>query len=166
MGIGELLLRGTIWLSLAAWVVAEWRRGRGDARAGRSAWALGALAALAHAVAAFHFRHGWSHQAALAETARQTAAVTGLDWGGGLIVNYVFLGLWASDAAWWWMSAPTFARRPKALDRAVRGFVLFMFVNGAAVFVVGPLRAVGSLAAVAVVLAWYRGRSAGGVEHG
>src|SRR6185295_15058430 len=109
-------------------------------------WTVGALAALGHSAAAFQVRHGWSQGAALAETARQTAAVTGFDWGGGLYINYLFLALWTADAGWWWLRPATFDRRPKPLDRAVRAFLLFMFVNGAVVFAKGPIRAVGTAA--------------------
>lgn len=168
MKVGDLLIRGTIWLSLLAWVVGEWRRcaGRGTKAAGRREWTAGALAALGHAAAAFHFRHGWSHTAAAAETARQTVAVTGLDWGGGLYVNYLFLAVWTGDAAWWWLNPETFGRRPKALDRAVHTFLLFMFVNGAVVFARGPIRVVGTAAVLAVIAAWYRGRGAESTDHG
>ena len=30
----------------------------------------------------------------------KTAAVTGLNWGGGVFVNYAFLVLWAADVTW------------------------------------------------------------------
>ena len=167
MSIGDVLVRVTIWLSLLAWVAAEWRRGAGPAMkvAGRRAWTVGAVAAVAHTAAAFHFRHRWSHEDALAETARQTLEVTGMDWGGGLFVNYLFVAVWTADAAWWWLHPEAFARRPRSLDEAVRGFLLFMFVNGAVVFAKGPARAAGAAATLAVLVARYRGwkrlRSAG-----
>jgi len=168
MEIGDLLVKGTIWLSLLAWVAAEWARctSRGMEPPGRGAWTVGALAALGHAAAAFHFRHGWSQRAALSETARQTAALTGLDWGGGLYVNYLFLAVWTADACWWWLDPATFDRRPRPLDRAVRAYFLFMFVNGTVVFAKGPIRALGTAAALAVLAAWYRGRNASRIEHG
>jgi hypothetical protein len=166
MEIGDGFVRGTIWLSLLAWAGGEWARCSrgGPAAAGRSAWTVGALAAIAHSAAAFHFRHGWSHKAALVETARQTAAVTGLDWGGGLYVNYLFLAVWTADAAWWWLRPETFDRRPRALDRVVRAFLLFMFLNGAVVFARGPMVAVGAAAVLAVLAAWYRGRNASRIQ--
>jgi hypothetical protein len=166
MEIGDALVRGTIWLSLLAWVAAEWARcsSRGATAAGRSAWIVGALAAVGHSAAAFHFRHAWSHTAAFVETARQTAAVTGLDWGGGLYVNYLFLAVWTADAAWWWVSPATFDRRPRALDRVVRAFILFMFLNGAVVFAKWPMVAVGTAAVLAVLAAWYRGRDASRIQ--
>jgi len=167
MEVGDAFVRGTIWLSLLAWVAGEWSRCASLGKtAGRRAWTVGALAALGHTAAAFHFRHGWSHGAALSETARQTAALTGLDWGGGLYVNYLFLAVWAADAGWWWLNPETFHRRPRPLDRAVRAFPLFMFLNGAVVFGKGSIRAVGTVAVLAVLAAWYRGRRAESGEHG
>lgn len=168
MDLGDALVRGTIWLSLFAWVAGEWARcaSRGTRPAGRSAWTVGALAALGHAAAAFHFRLDWSQQAALTETARQTAAMTGLDWDGGLYINYLFLAVWTADAGWWWLDPETFHRRPKPLDRAVRAFLLFMFLNGAVVFGKGSIRAVGTVAVLAVLAAWYRGRRVESSEHG
>jgi hypothetical protein len=168
MDLSLVAVRLTIWLSVLAWVAAEWRRTSPTAvgTSGRTAWTLGALAALAHAATALHVHHGWSHAAALADTARQTAVVTGLGWGGGLYVNYAFLAVWSADAAWWWRAADTFERRPRGLDGAIRAFVWLMFVNGAFVFVIGSMRWVGAAAALAVLAAWYRGRGRKGREHG
>jgi hypothetical protein len=168
MDAGLLAVRGTIWLSLIAWVIGEWRRtARGASGAsGRGAWTLGALAALVHTALAFHFHHGWSHAAAFADTARQTAAVTGLRWGGGVYVNYAFAAAWTGDVLWWWLAPRSFRHRPRWLDAAVRAFLWFMFVNGAFVFVRGPVRWVGAAAALAVVAAWYRGRGAEDVVDG
>lgn len=160
MEVCVFAVRATIWLSLLAWVVGEWQRTapRASRSSGRAAWTVGALAALVHTALAFHVHHGWSQAAALADTARQTAAVTGLAWGGGLYVNYIFLGAWTADVLWWWHAADSFRRRPRWLDAAVRVFLWFMFVNGAFVFVQGPVRWVGAGAALAVAAAWYRGR--------
>jgi hypothetical protein len=164
----RLAVRLTIWAATLAWVVGEWRRTApaASASAGRMPWTLGAVAALVHVILAFHVHHAWSHAAALADTARQTAAVTGLDWGGGLYVNYAFVALWSADVAWWWLAPRSFAGRPAGLDGAIRLFLWFMFVNGAFVFVRGPMRWAGASAAVAVLAAWYRGRGRKGVVNG
>lgn len=155
----DLALRATIWASLAAWVLAERWRARPAAAASRRAriaWTVGAAAALAHTAVAFHVRHGWSHAAAHADTARQTREVFGTDWGGGLWVNYAFLALWAADVLWWWTAPGRYLARPRALDGALRGFLLFMFLNGAVVFGRGPVRWAGAVALGLVVHAWYR----------
>jgi hypothetical protein len=160
MEAGVLAVRGAIWLALLAWVAAEWQRTARAAHliSGRAAWTLGAVAAVVHTALAFHVHHGWSHAAALADTARQTAAVTGLNWSSGLYVNYAFTAVWMADALWWWADALTFGRRPRSLDAGIRAFLWFMFVNGAFVFVRGPMRWLGACAALAVLFAWYRGR--------
>lgn len=160
MDANVLAVRLTVWAALLAWVIAEWRRTAPAASptSGRWAWTLGALNALVHAALAFHVHHAWSHDAAFADTARQTDAVTGLDWGGGLYVNYAFLGVWTADVVWWWLAPSSYKSRPRPLGAAFRAFLWFMFVNGAFVFARGPLRWVGAGAAVVVAAAWYRGR--------
>lgn len=163
MTVDTAAIRGTIWLAVAAWVAAEWRRTApaASSTSGRTAWTLGASAALVHVVLAFHVHHGWSHAAAMAETARQTAALTGWPWGGGVYFNYVFVLLWSADAGWWWLEPASFHRRARWIGAALRAFLWFLFLNGAFVFVRGPARWLGLLAAAAVVVAWYRGRGAG-----
>jgi hypothetical protein len=161
----ELLLRGTIWLSVLAWTGTECVRLRnpmGSPRSGlaRALWTLGALLAVAHVVLALHFRHGWSQAAAWAETARQTRELLGIGVGWGLLVNYLFVVVWAMDAAWWWRPA-SFAARPRAVDFTIRLFLLFIFVNGTIVFGHGPVRILGASTLIALAVAWYRGRPAG-----
>jgi hypothetical protein len=154
----EILLRGTAWISLAAWAASEWRRSR-------ALFVAGGVALLAHSAVAFHVRYGWSQQAALLDTREQTRAVTGLAFGGGLIVNYLFLLLWLAEIVWWWRSPAGYLARPPLLDRAIRAFFLFMFLNGAVVFASGPVRALGVAAVLAVAWAWYRrGRGEGAVH--
>lgn len=89
---------------------------------------------LIHVACAFEFFYGWSHTTAYRETARQTQALFGVDWGGGLYLNYVFTLLWTGEcvAAW----------RGTSLSRAragVHAFLAFMVVN--ATVVVWVLRA-------------------------
>jgi hypothetical protein len=155
---GELALRGTIWLGVLAWVTAEWRRSaaRAPATAGRFAWTVGAVAAVIHSAVAFHLRHEWSHAAAYLDTARQTAAVIGLNWGGGIFVNYAFLAVWTADVLWWWAAPRRFHHRPRILDAAVRAFLWFMFLNGTVVFAPGRMRWMGAAAVLAVAVAWCR----------
>lgn len=161
--MAEILLRGSIWLSLVAWTAAEWVRlsyrqtGRRE-RMARLLWTAGVALAFVHVGLAFHFRHGWSHASALAETARQTEELLGLAFGGGLYVNYAFLIVWAADTVWWWWRPASFSRRPRALEAAIRLFLLFIFVNGAIVFAHGTVRVLGIVAVMALGVAGYRGR--------
>jgi len=157
---GDVVIRVSIWLSLGAWGLAEWWRARDpkaavDAAGARFAWTLGAGFALLHVLAAFHVHHGWSHAAAVAETARQTEEALGLRVGAGVYANYAFLVVWIADAFWWWLSPASFDDRPRALDAAIRLFLLFMFVSGAIVFPQGLVRIAGVAIVAALAAAWY-----------
>lgn len=161
------LTRGTAWLALTLYAAAEAAEASSRARGRRAARALqtaGCAVFLGHVVAAFHFHHGWSHAAAVEETARQTEALTGLRWGGGLHLNYLFALVWLADVAWRWAAADGWARRPACLAWAVRGWFLFMIVNGAVVFVRGPARWYGLLLCAVLAASW--GRPARAVDRG
>jgi hypothetical protein len=60
-------------------------------------WALGALLAAVHLLAAFHFVHHWSHTLAVLETARRTQAQLGFAVGAGVWFNYAFVAIWWLD---------------------------------------------------------------------
>ncbi len=109
---------------------------------------------IVHAVAVFHYIHHWSQDEALAHTARQTAALTGLHWGGGLYVNYAFISLWAGDAALWWRDRASYEGRSAVSRDILLAIFVFMFVNGGIVFAHGPARAIG-LISVGIVI-WAR----------
>ena len=91
----------------------------------------------------------------MAETARQTEEALGLRVGAGVYANYAFLAVWIADAFWWWLWPASFRGRPRALDAAIRLFLLFMFVNGAIVFARGPVRIAGVAVVAALAAAWY-----------
>jgi hypothetical protein len=94
--------------------------------------------------AAYHFYHNWSHAAAYRETARQTAEVTGLDWGGGLFINYALVIGWVIDVALWRLRGlDAYRKRPRWLAAAWQGFLLFIIFNATVVFKTGPLRWIG-----------------------
>jgi hypothetical protein len=150
-----LVLRGTIWLAVLAWASTEvLKRAGADRRdAARWFWTAGALLLVAHTAAAFELRHGWSHAAALAETARRSSDMTGFASGSGLYLNYLLVVLWVADAAWWWIDPRGYLHRPRKIERTVYGFFLFMFVNGAVVFASGQMRIAGAAAIAAVIAA-------------
>ena len=152
----ELAVRGSIAGATASWALAEWLRWRQPSRGAgaRGAWTAGAALMVLHALAVFHYVHHWSQDAALEHTARQTAALTGLDWGGGLYVNYAFIALWVGDALLWWRDRALYERRSIVLRDTLLAIFLFMFVNGGIVFAQGPAR-LWSIAAVGVV-SWAR----------
>jgi hypothetical protein len=107
MNKGEFLTRLTIWITLAGYFVGVTLyslppQGEKRDRAARIAWTVACLSLLAHFACAFHFYHHWSHDTAYRVTARQTAELFGLDWGGGLYLNYALLVGWVADVVWWW----------------------------------------------------------------
>jgi len=157
--VGALYL--SIWIALALFAVGETgRRGwRGSAAPAWAFWisATGLLLAGVHVALAFEVRHDWSHASALRETARQTSAVYAFDWGGGLYVNYAFLGVWALDLWTWRLSG----RRPRHGVGAgiwiARAFYLVVILNAAVIFAGGMRRALGVLLVTWLVLAWRPG---------
>src|SRR5262245_13001294 len=141
MDIGEILTRWTVRIALVCYVAALALRLTGQRRSyQRLAWTAGCLAYLVHVACAFHFNHGWSHAAALAETARQTEEMFGFSWGGGLYFNYVFTAVWILDVLWWWLDPPWYETRPRWIEWSVQGFLAFMFFNATVVFATGPAR--------------------------
>lgn len=150
-----MLIQVTIWAALLAYTAGEWGRVRTPrASWARVVWTVGALLYAAHVAAAFTFAYRWSHAAAYAHTARQTADLAGLDWGGGIWVNYAFTVVWLAEAIWWWTAPSRYLSRPRPLDLIVRAVFLFMIVNGAVVFVAGPAKWMGVAIVVALCAIW------------
>jgi hypothetical protein len=107
-----------------------------------------------HVLAAFHFEHDWSHSAALKHTAQQTARLTGIDWGGGLYFNYVFLLLWLVDVAMLW----TVASKPSSrLRRSMDLACIFMVLNATVVF--GPRWWIGPVIILGLIAVQLRRRN-------
>jgi hypothetical protein len=142
-------------VALSLWLV---NKGPGGRRAARLAWTAGCIFYLAHVYGAFQYFHGWSHAAAYAETARQTAALFGVDWGGGLYFNYAFTLTWVADVIWWWSNSERYQKRPPWISAAVHAFFAFMFFNGAVVFASGLSRWFGAAATPALLYLWWRSR--------
>jgi hypothetical protein len=161
MSSGEFLTRITIWFTLAAYVlgtayfIANSKR-RWESAA-RLLWTAGCLSLFVHVAFALHYYHGWSQDSVYRETARQTAEVFGIDWGGGMFVNYAVMLTWAADVIWWWTAPESFRRRPMLLTVAWHIFLLFIFFNATVVFVNGPLRWLGmAFCAGLAALCWFR----------
>jgi hypothetical protein len=134
----------TLWSVRAAGLcyataIAAWLTER--PRIARIAWTIGVVSYLCHVAAAFAFYHGWSHQAAYRETARQTAEMLGASWGGGLYFNYLFTIVWVWDAVWVWRCRS----RPRWIAVAVHVFMAFIFFNATVVFGSGWVRGIGIL---------------------
>ena len=138
--IGVLLTRWTVRLAVACYVLrlsvdaTAWRTQRAK-RAALWLWTVGCGLFLMHVLCAFQFYHEWSHFAAYEHTARQTAKVVGIYWGGGLYFNYVFIGVWMGDVAAWWRMGDAYIERPLVYC-AVQSIFAFMIFNSTIVF--GP----------------------------
>ena len=148
METGELWTRWTVRVALMLYVFSLVVRSRSP-RWGRLTWTAGCLAYLMHVACAFEFYHHWSDTDAYAFTARQTAAVVGLDWGGGLYVNYAFTLVWIADVVWWWLRSD--APMP-ALRWIGHGFMGFIAFNATVVFATGFSRWFGIGACILIAL--------------
>ncbi len=160
MNSGEFLTRSTIWISIAAYavgcvVLATTRRPNSD-RWTRLAWTIGCAALITHFISAYHFFHGWSQASAYADTARQTAEVFKIYWGGGLFINYTVAALWFTDVAWWWLAGlDAYRRRPWLITLLWHSFLIFITFNATVVFKDGPIRWIGLFVCVSLVVSWY-----------
>lgn len=162
MNKGEFLTQITIWASLAGYALgAAYLLSRGSRRwesAARWAWTAGCLCLIVHAALAFNYYHSWSHSAAYVETARQTAEVFRIYWGGGLFINYMLILAWLADVVWWWARPESHRNRPRIIDRIWQGFLLFIIFNATVVFKDGVLRWIGLILCAGLILIWWRGR--------
>ena len=163
----------TIWLALLTYVTSEVTRAGlwthenvTSDRWARVYMTISVLCYTAHVLSAFAVHHDWSHAAAYEYTAQVTADFTGVRSGAGIFVNYGFSALWLSETVWWWVSPHTYRSRGGVADRLVRGVFLFMIVNGAVVFVDGPMRWVGAAAVGALIWVWSRSPSTAPGEMG
>lgn len=142
--MGDLLTVWTIRVSAAlylATVLILLRRTRTVSQldAARWLWTLGFILYVEHIVCAFEFVHHWNHAVAYAETARQTAQTVGVEWGGGIYINYLFGLVWGADVLWWWLRPASHARRPLWASAAVHGFLVFIMFNACVVFAPRPM---------------------------
>jgi hypothetical protein len=161
---GELLTRGTIWITLVAYTLGSVifalarRRPRWDS-AVRLAWTTACASLIAHFASAFQFYHGWSQEAAYRDTARQTEELFGLNWGGGLFINYVLLVSWMIDIGWWWVGGlDSYRRRSRLLVVAWHSFLIFIIFNATVVFADGIVRWGGLLICFVLAVSWFGSR--------
>jgi hypothetical protein len=153
MEVGELLTRWTVRVALAFYVAGLASRCFSP-RWSRPAWTAGCVCYLLHVACAFEYYHHWSHADAYEFTARQTAAVVGLDWGGGLYANYAFTLLWLADVVWWWLRHASYLSRPRWIDVVVHGYLGFIAFNATVVFAQGWSRWFGIAACVVLMVTW------------
>jgi hypothetical protein len=98
-------------------------------RQARVLWTIGLIVYLIHVVCAFTYFYDWSHEVAYRETARQTASLFGVDWGGGLYLNYLFTLVWSADCLWWWSDEASYRLRSRWSAVSTHAFLAFMFLN-------------------------------------
>lgn len=154
----DWVTRALAWSSFAAWVWAAALMLRRDPARRWSFnwwWLAGAVLMLVHTFLAFHRVHDWSHAAAIVETARQTRELTGVDWGGGVWLNYLFAFVWLADSAARVLRPQAAAFNSRAYSRALHGFMIFMWFNATVVFGSPPLQLAGGVAFLGLgCLAW------------
>lgn len=160
MSSGEILTRATIWIALIGYAAAvvtfalARSRVKWDSTA-RLLWTLACIGLLVHVASAFYFYHGWSHEAAYRDTARQTDEVVGINWGGGLYVNYALLILWIVDVIWWWWAGlNAYRNRARVISVAWHAFLIFIVFNATVVFGDGVVRWTGLLICTGLCVVW------------
>lgn len=160
MDPGQFLTRSTIWITIVSYALGvglfalperiSWRDS-----ATRALWTTAAVALTAHFAFAFEFYHGWSHGAAYRDTARQTAEVVGLEWGGGLFINYALLVAWIADIGWWWRSGvSSYRERSMLLLSSWHAFLILIIFNATVVFEEGFVRWLGLTLSIGLCFAW------------
>ncbi|MEK6283238.1 MAG: hypothetical protein AABN95_23015 [Acidobacteriota bacterium] len=160
--MGEFLTRSTIWVSIVGYAVGSvifaFSRRRSRWNSGvRVVWSIACVSLIAHFISAFQFYHGWSHAAAYGDTARQTEELFGLNWGGGLFINYALLIGWIVDILWWWRSGlDSYRNRPWPLVVGWHALLVFIIFNATVVFGDGIVRWVGLVIGVLLTLTWWR----------
>jgi len=160
--LGKTLTLWTVRLAIGFYIAAlslyVSRNSRRSDHFARLAWTAGFALYAVHVCLAFHFFHDWSHSEAYIETARQTQELFGLDWGGGLYLNYLFTLIWLADTVWWWRGLAAYRERPLWIGAVIQSFLAFMFFNATVVFGQGLVRFVGIFATIALVVLWWRRR--------
>jgi hypothetical protein len=158
MLLEELLTRTSIGLSLLLYAatLAALLIGRSRPailREARLTWTAGCIVLWLHIAAAFHFYHGWSHQAAYEATARDTQATIGWAFGEGVYLNYLFAIVWTMDAAWWWSVRPRdYPSRTRWLNRLIHGFLFFIAFNATVTFADGALRVIAATISIGMAM--------------
>lgn len=159
LALGWWLIRATIWLAVAAWLVRVFVEASGRSFAARDrvirwSWLIGALACVAHTVAAMGFGHCWSLSNAMRFTAMETRRVFHVELPWSVFVNFAFVAWWAFDAVREFRS-----REVRTLGAVRHGVWLLMMLNGTVVF--GPRYWAWIAVTVALSIAfvcWNRGR--------
>lgn len=154
--MGELLTIWTIRIALLCYAacLAGWLTLHGDrwGIVSRWLWTAGCLFFVIHVACAFHFYHGWSHQAAWLTTAQQTEELIGWRYGDGIYFSYLFLLVWVIDVGWSWTRPGRGSLVRSVWQAFVHAYLFFIAFNGAVVFEDGPIRWAGIIACLVLGL--------------
>ena len=146
----------TIWVALALFAAGE--TGRRSANVPPAwAWrasAIGLALGVLHVLLAYDVVHGWSQASAMDVVARRTFAIYGVSSGGGVYMNYAFLGVWAVDLWTWRPSAARLSSRPGVITWIARAFYFILILNASVIYVPGIRRVLGMLLIACLILAW------------
>ncbi|HYI97188.1 MAG TPA: hypothetical protein VEX68_26845 [Bryobacteraceae bacterium] len=129
MDFGQIVTLWTARVSAFVYLMALILLMRHAARRARVLWTIGLIVYLIHVWFAFTYFYDWSHETAYRETARQTASLFGVDWGGGLYLNYLFTLVWSLDCLWWWSKEASYQARNRWVKMSTHAFLAFMFLN-------------------------------------
>lgn len=161
MNTSDLCIVTTAWFTGLGYVLTvciRLRQGSWTKGAARC-WLAGAVLMVVHVLAAFHFRHQWSHEAAVSDTARQTKELMGWEWGGGVWMNYLLMVIWLGDALWLTLAKESYLTRAKWLSMATQGYLAFMWFNATVVFGTMGAKVFGVIAVVVMLWSFYTGRT-------
>jgi hypothetical protein len=134
MDFSSTLIHATAGVSFALYAIALLLRLRRPSSAATIIWTTAFALMAVHVALAFHWVHHWSHREAFDATARQTAEVFGVHWGGGVFANYALLLAWLVEVINWWRGR---------WSGLIQAFLAFMWFNGTIVFGHGFIRWLG-----------------------
>lgn len=142
------MLRVAVWAGILSYVGVIGRglvKGRWpeEDRLSRWLWTFGWICMCGHVFLAFAMVHHWSHADAYEVTAKRTRETTGLDWGGGVWFNYVFLAGWGADVARLGFGKAQHTTFVKYWRIVLHGFLAFLIFNSVVVFETGWTRLAG-----------------------
>ncbi len=112
------------------------------------------LVLLIHVGFAFHEHHHWSHAAAEAHVAQETAETVGIRWRGGIYFNHALLILWPFGLASRWKRRSPAASRRRLLGTFIDLYVALMWLSATVLFGSTVFRVVGAVGFCLIALAW------------
>ncbi|MCE9532008.1 MAG: hypothetical protein K8T89_12915 [Planctomycetes bacterium] len=147
---GDDRVRNTARWSLVFWATAAFTYPRSPANA-RTLWILAGIAYLVHVAVAFQDAHYWSHAKAF-QHVEETSG-----FGPGIFVSYFFTLVWTAELIWLGLSPGSYLWRPRWVNLALHGFMVFIIINATIIFENGATRWIS--VGVLVCLSWWWNRA-------